>query len=74
MRFTPLSRDQSLRFACTPRSDSADPVRPLARGAQLLHGRLSFPFADHCDHADAAVEDTEHLLIRHPALLLQPGE
>src|SRR5882724_7732901 len=70
MRFTRPSHDQSLRLACAPRPDAADAVCPLAGRAQLLYGELGFLLAYYRHHADAAVEDTEHLFIGHATFLL----
>jgi hypothetical protein len=61
-------------WPCAAPADHADAPGGFARCAQEIERPRLVGLADDDDHADAAVEDTVHLGVRHLALLLQPVE
>ena len=63
-----------LRLAGPLRADGADPPHRLAGLSQQRACRFSIVRGDHDDHADAAIEHPQHLLLRNAALRLQPAE
>src|SRR6476660_1604123 len=68
------SADDRVWRAVGPRNDFADVERRLARALQRGDGRRDVAGADRQHHADTAVEDTMHLVVRDVALRLQPVE
>lgn len=57
-----------------PVGDTADDRRPFAVSLEYRHGLRRILLGQGDDHADAHIEDIEHLAVRYPAVLLQKTE